>query len=259
MSTIPYTRGTPTAYKERKGLGGWHPRGAVAWDHGGKTVGVKTHAGRELELRRGWTRPERIPPSKKASKRQRLVRIVKQLIGLPPDVPSFLSREPFNRERTSALEQLTPPEESEVYKEYVRREPCCNCGRPPRSDPHHESAPGQPRRGVRQKARDTLTVGLCRGLGRCHQIYTNAILSDGSISGRLPDPTKYLFPQSGKIYLRSREESLVILHAEQDRLTTKALASLPLAIRIEVQSKALALVCEDVLRAALLGERGTEP
>ncbi|MBI4021441.1 MAG: hypothetical protein HY369_04295 [Candidatus Aenigmarchaeota archaeon] len=120
MSTIPYTPGTPIDYKERKGLGGWHPRGSVAWDHGGKKVGVKTHDGRELELRRGWTRPERTPPLKKASNGQGLVRVVKQWIGLPPEVPSFLSRAPIDREGAPSIERPTPPEESEAHKEFAR-------------------------------------------------------------------------------------------------------------------------------------------
>ncbi|MBI4021442.1 MAG: hypothetical protein HY369_04300 [Candidatus Aenigmarchaeota archaeon] len=105
---------------------------------------------------------------------------------------------------------------------------------------------------MRQKVRDALSVGLCKGHGRCHRIYTNVLTPDGSIAGRLPDPEAS--QRNGRLVLRSREESLAILHAEQDRLTTKALSLLPQAVRIEVQSRALAMVSEDVLRSALLKE-----
>ena len=114
-----------------------------------------------------------------------------------------------------------PPEKCEAWLKYVRTLPCCNCGRGPELAPieaHHEG-----KKGVAQKVRDTLAVPLCF---YCHKTYTN----------------ENALPTSEMTALRTREESLRILQAEQDRLLTAALEKLEQPARIEALSKALARV-----------------
>ena len=112
-----------------------------------------------------------------------------------------------------------PPEKCEAWLKYVRTLPCCNCGVVGYTEAHHEG-----KKGVSQKVRDTLAVPLC---AHDHIVYTS--------TNRLPKP-------GGGIDLRTREESLRILQAEQDRLLTAALEKLERPARIEVLSKAMARV-----------------
>lgn len=117
-----------------------------------------------------------------------------------------------------------PPEKCESWLKYVRTLPCCNCGRGPDLVPieaHHEG-----KKGVAQKVRDTLAVPLC---GFCHFLLTQ--------KNELPIP-----PMLSLLLRRTREESLRILQAEQDRLLTAALEKLEQPARIEVLSKAMARV-----------------
>jgi len=119
------------------------------------------------------------------------------------------------RRELTPVPKPEPPEKCEAWLKYVRTLPCCNCGRGPDLVPieaHHEG-----KKGVAQKVRDTLAVPLCVS---CHRVYTD--------SNMLP--------------LRTREQSLRILQAEQDRLLTAALEKLEQPARIEVLSKAMARV-----------------
>lgn len=140
------------------------------------------------------------------------------------------------------------PEESAVYTEAVRRDPCCNCGKPPRSTIHHEpSGAPVPRRGKGQRVRDTLGASLC--WEPCHRIYTGG---PGQSAGYLPDPDGPFL--DGKPTLRTREKSLEILHADQEARLLRALWMLSPEWRVEVLSVAVARVPEDVLGQVLLGE-----
>lgn len=117
-----------------------------------------------------------------------------------------------------------PPEKCEAWLKYVRTLPCCNCGRGPELAPieaHHEG-----KKGVAQKVRDTLAVPLC---GFCHFLLTQ--------KNELPIP-----PMLSPLVRRTREESLRILQAEQERLLTAALEKLEQPARIEVLSRAMARV-----------------
>ncbi len=55
------------------------------------------------------------------------------------------------------------PIRSENYLEHVRVRPCCVCGAPGPSEPHHFGP-----RGVGQKCSDLRTVPLCSALNGCH-------------------------------------------------------------------------------------------
>jgi len=112
-----------------------------------------------------------------------------------------------------------PPEKCEAWLKFVRTLPCCNCGVVGYTEAHHEG-----KKGVAQKVRDTLAVPLCI---HDHTVYTS--------TNRLPKP-------GGGIDLRTREESLRILQAEQDRLLTAELEKLEQPARIEVLSRAMARV-----------------
>lgn len=141
-----------------------------------------------------------------------------------------------------AVERSDPPEKCETWLEACRRDPCANCGAPPRNDPHHEDTPiRQRKRGVRQKCRDTLAVPLCR---TCHHWLTD--------TDCLPSPADS--ERKGKIVLRSRVEALDVLRQAQENRLREAVDRLPQEWRIEVLSKAQALVPEAVLRQVLLGE-----
>lgn len=58
-----------------------------------------------------------------------------------------------------------------VYLAYVRSQPCCSCGAPGPSDPHHSGL-----RGVGQKADDYSCVPLCRP---CHERVTDTYALPG--------------------------------------------------------------------------------
>jgi len=105
------------------------------------------------------------------------------------------------------------PSRSESYLEFVRRQPCCNCQAPPRSDPDHVGP-----RGVGQKTDDFRCIPLCR---RCHQTRTD--------QGVLPVPT----PQLGPVVLRSPGETARLVLETQLRLLTQVLTRLTPAERLE--------------------------
>lgn len=108
---------------------------------------------------------------------------------------------------------------SSPFLDWVRRLPCLHCGRPGPSDPHHEG-----KRGVGQKAHDTLAVPLCR---LCHQHYTDR---------------NVLPPHEGQAF--DRETSLLILRRYQEALLLPLLAQMPLEHRVaglaEIIGQALA-------------------
>ena len=58
------------------------------------------------------------------------------------------------------------PWRSEAYLDHVRRKPCCNCGEPGPSDPHHLGPRGSS--GMGWKCSDAFTAPLCR---ECHTIW----------------------------------------------------------------------------------------
>ena len=78
-----------------------------------------------------------------------------------------------------------PPQKSRTWLDFVRRLPCCFCGKAAPSDPHHHG-----KRGVGQKVRDTLCIPLCRD---CHTRYTNT----GCVGAldRAATATRLLFEQ----------------------------------------------------------------
>lgn len=125
--------------------------------------------------------------------------------------------------RAKPVPKPDPPEECDWWLRYVRTLPCCNCGRAAPSEAHHEG-----RKGVGQKVRDTMAVPLCTV---CHRVLTdkNALPFPGSMA------------LLGVPELRTRDASLRILQAEQERLLTAALLQLAQPARIEVLSKAVAV------------------
>ena len=150
--------------------------------------------------------------------------------GPPPKKGSSLKLDPQHqrpsvvaaaRRDVAPIVKPEPPEKCEAWLKYVRTLPCCNCGQSAPSEAHHEG-----KKGVAQKVRDTLAVPLCVV---CHRVLTDA--------NTLPNPTF-----GGFEGLRTREESLRILQAEQERLLTAALEKLEQPARIEVLSKVMARV-----------------
>jgi hypothetical protein len=160
----------------------------------------------ENKVKPEWKQPPRAPAPKLDPQHQR------------PSVVAAVRRV------VAPIVKPEPPEKCEAWLKYVRTLPCCNCGRGPELAPieaHHEG-----KKGVAQKVRGTLAVPLC---GFCHFLLTQ--------KNELPIP-----PMLSPLVRRTREESLRILQAEQDRLLTAALEKLEQPARIEVLSKAMARV-----------------
>lgn len=130
------------------------------------------------------------------------------------------------RARPQPVHIPDPPEECDWWLRYVRTLPCGNCPRPAPSEAHHEG-----KKGVSQKVRDTMAVALCTA---CHFVLTK--------TNRLPARMVDRVDTVKECDLRTREESLRILQAEQDRLLTAAIEKLEQPARIEVLSKAMARV-----------------
>jgi hypothetical protein len=157
---------------------------------------------------------------------------------LPP--PSVEREYPIDaiRSQIRAIEKQGKPEVSDVYRQWVKRGACCNCGAWP-TDPHHEDTTiGTLKRGKGQKARDTLCVSLCR---RCHDALD---LPGGGYE--LPVALR-----PGEKH--DRAETLAILHDAQEERLRRALEAFPQEWRIEILSKGIACVPESVKRRALLG------
>lgn len=131
------------------------------------------------------------------------------------------------------LEKPRPPARSPTYLAWVRQQPCCNCDAPGPSDPHHEG-----KRGVSQKCSDLLAVPLCR---RCHQTYTD--------KNRLPDPFATISITVPT--LRSREDSLAVLHKEQRWLFDRLLSRLPPEEWIRTVMNGIASLSEERLQDLL--------
>lgn len=53
------------------------------------------------------------------------------------------------------------------YLDFVRSLPCCKCGRPGPSDPHHVRSSAHA--GIGIKPSDTRSIPLCGGISGCHQ------------------------------------------------------------------------------------------
>lgn len=160
----------------------------------------------------GEQAPEKFNERKVKPERRRPPRAASTKVDPQHQRPSVVAAA---RRVVAPIVKPEPPEKCEAWLKYVRTLPCCNCGRGPDLVPieaHHEG-----KKGVAQKVRDTLAVPLCVS---CHRVYTD--------SNMLP--------------LRTREQSLRILQAEQERLLTAAIQKLEQAARIEVLSKAMARV-----------------
>jgi hypothetical protein len=78
----------------------------------------------------------------------------------PP--PEVVERATTERPELAA-QPKTRRHQNPAYLGFVRAKPCCACGAPPQSDPHHWSIRG--RKGIALKPDDERTVPLCRG---CH-------------------------------------------------------------------------------------------
>jgi hypothetical protein len=131
------------------------------------------------------------------------------------------------------------PEPCPAWLKFVKKFPCCNCGTPFAIEAHHEGK----KDAAFQKVRDTLAVPLC---AYDHKIYTDKY--------RLPNP--YAADVNGPNGLRSREESLEILRAEQERLLNLVLAQLEPRDRIEILSRGIAQLRRPGALAPLLGRIG---
>jgi hypothetical protein len=136
------------------------------------------------------------------------------------------------------------PEKSPAFLAFCRQRECQNpgCGTPPPNEAHHQGT-GSNERGVGQKVRDTKCVTLCN---YCHAVYTGG---PGKTSLCLPD--RQATAQEKSLVLRSKEETELILRRAQMETIREALNYLPIEKRVEVLSKALALVPEEVLEEYL--------
>jgi len=108
--------------------------------------------------------------------------VVESVVELDEDVPS---RRAF-RPQPKPL----PPSRSRRYLDYVRGLPCCSCGHPSPSDPHHFGP-----RGLGQKTDDTRTVPLCRA---CHDTFHRG--------GSLPGQDKL----STRLYILQKQVDLLV-------------------------------------------------
>lgn len=126
-------------------------------------------------------------------------------------------------EQTRAVPKPELPELCPAWRRFVKKFPCCNCGAVFGIEAHHEGK----KDAFARKVRDTLTVPLHL---ECHTVYT--------AKNRLPIRIK---PSGiyGEDDLRTREESLEILRAEQERLLGLVLARLNQQDRIEILSKGI--------------------
>jgi len=136
------------------------------------------------------------------------------------------------------------PEKSPAFLAFCRQRECQNpgCGTPPPNEAHHQGT-GSNERGVGQKVRDTKCVTLCN---YCHAIYTGG---PGRPSLQLPD--RQATAQEKSLVLRSKEETELILRRAQMETIREALNYLPIEKRVEVLSKALALMPEELLEEYL--------
>lgn len=130
------------------------------------------------------------------------------------------------------------PEECPAWLRFAKKFPCCNCGVSSPIEAHHEGK----KDAAFQKVRDTLAVPLCAW---CHFVYTQ--------KNALPVPSLSAPGSKGKIPLRTREESLEILRAEQERLLQLVLAQLEPRDRIEILSRGIAQLRRPGALAPLLG------
>lgn len=88
----------------------------------------------------------------------------------PPVYPDGRPALRLVRSEPAPLRPVPRPEprwESPEHLVLVRLQPCCGCGAPGPSDPHHFGE-----RGVGQRCSDLLTVPLCR---RCHDLVTDGV------------------------------------------------------------------------------------
>ena len=152
----------------------------------------------------------------------------------------------FNRVEMPAAPIPKPdkPEKSPAFLAFCRQRECQNpgCGTPAPNEAHHQGT-GSNERGVGQKVRDTKCVTLCT---YCHAVYTGG---PGKTSLCLPDRQATAHEKS--LVLRSKEETELILRRAQLDTIREALNYLPIEKRVEVLSKALALVPEEVLEEYL--------
>lgn len=127
-----------------------------------------------------------------------------------------------------AVAKPTKPARSLAYREWVKRQACCNCFAQGPSDPHHEGP-----HGLGQKTSDFNCVPLCR---TCHRWLTD------SAHHLLPDPSQRAAP--GKAVMRSLEASQAIMRATKQQLLLRALGRLSPERQVELLGTALAAADE---------------
>lgn len=166
--------------------------------------------------------------------------------GTPEPWPAPARQVVFNRVEMPPVPIPKPdkPEKSPAFLAFCRQRECQNpgCGTPAPNEPHHQGT-GSNERGVGQKVRDTKCVTLCT---YCHAVYTGG---PGKTSLCLPDRQATAHEKS--LVLRSKEETELILRRAQLDTIREALNYLPIEKRVEVLSKALALVSEELLEEYL--------
>jgi hypothetical protein len=138
-------RGDTIEFKRAKGFSPW-VRGTY--------VGVKPGDARVLFVRAWGTAETLDVPSR------RVRPIAAEDRGAPR------SRMPVHRK--AKRPPKFGPIRSENYLAFVRVRPCCVCGAPGPSEPHHFG-----RRGMGQKTDDLRTVPLCVALNGCHDVFHN--------------------------------------------------------------------------------------
>jgi hypothetical protein len=138
-------KGDPIEFKREAGLGGYVRGTFLALADGGRTVRV-----------RAWG-------------------VTSEVVDVPARrVRSAMSERPRgeSRQYSKRSKPKRPskfgPIRSENYLAFVRVRPCCVCGAPGPSEPHHFG-----RRGMGQKTDDLRTVPLCVALNGCHDVFHN--------------------------------------------------------------------------------------
>lgn len=161
-------------------------------------------------------------------KRQHPERPRRSLVGAPPvgaePPPSQPQPKPKPVEQSPSNHRSFPKTvqvRSETYMAFVRRDPCCGCGAPGPSDPHHFGS-----RGVGQKTDDRRTVPLCR---KCHdEFHAHGFLGSSSgfasgKSGRVE--TERLFYKTQVNLLLRWMDLIAIARTEEQEQTRKPLRS----------------------------------
>jgi hypothetical protein len=143
--------GDAVDFKRRPGLGSWSKGTLVSAD--GRHCTVRDRSG-EYEVAASRVRSGTTKVAQKARRTltHQVATAVNEAVAVPRAAPP--SRSLFFPQPKAA--RIV----SEKYLAYVRRHPCCACGRPGPSDPHHVQLKGHGSMG--SKTHDIRTVPLCR-------------------------------------------------------------------------------------------------